>query len=80
MSTESEQIRKMAINNLLSADSFICITINGGNLDMASLTSPERLGIMVLEIMRRNPSFANSVNLAALGYAHEQLHHNTNSD
>jgi len=78
MNPESEEIRKTAINNLLNADSFVCVTIKDGSLNMANLTNPERLGIMLLEIMRSNPAFANSVNLAALAYAQEQLHHNTN--
>lgn len=78
MNPESEEIRKTALNDLLNAESFVCITVKDGGLNMASLTSPERLGIMLLEIMRQNEDFANSVNLAALAYAKERLHHNTN--
>ena len=80
MNPQSEEIRKTAINDLLNADSFVCITINDGKLNMATLINPERLGIMLLEIMRSNPAFANSVNLATLAYAREQLHHNANSN
>jgi len=80
MNPQNEEIRKKAINDLLNADSFICVTVKDNNLDMASLTNPERLGMMLLSIMRSNPAFANSVNLAALAYAQEKLHHNTNSN
>lgn len=78
MNPQSEEIRKKAINNLLNADSFICVTVNDNNLDMATLTSPERLGMMLLSIMRSSPSFANSINMAALAYAQEQIHYNAN--
>lgn len=78
MNPQNEEIRKQAINHLVNADSFVCITVTGDNVDMATVTSPERLGIMLLSLMRSDPSFASSVNLAALGYAQEQLHHNAN--
>lgn len=74
MSPENEQIRKDAITRLANADSFVCVTITEDKLDFMSVTNPERLGMMLLSIMRSNPAFANSVNLAALGYAREHLY------
>lgn len=73
MNPRSEEVRKTALNDLLNAESFVCITIKGNELNMATLTTPDRLGMMLMELMRRNPSLANSVNLAALAYAKERL-------
>ncbi len=77
---KKEEILKSAIDNLIHSDSFVCIAVKDGNLNMASLATPEMISTMLLAIMRQRPDIANSINLAALGYAQEQIHYIANKN
>lgn len=72
---KKEDILKGAINDLIHADTFLCISVKDGNLNMVSTAKPEVISMMMLAIMRQRPDIANSINLAALGYAQEKIHH-----
>lgn len=73
MENNNEQVRKSAMGQLLIADSFLCVTLKGGNLDIATLINAERLTQMLLAVMRNDPSFAESVYTAAFAHAKETL-------
>lgn len=69
----NEEVRKVAINNILDADGFIAISVKNSNLTIATTVSTEVLSTMILSMMRHNPDYANSVTMAALAYAQEQM-------
>lgn len=72
---QKENILKGAINDLIHADTFLCVSVKDGNLNMVSTAKPEIISTMLLAIMRQRPDIANAINLAALGYAQEQIHY-----
>lgn len=72
MSNE-ETARTNAIKNIAGAQSFFCITVNNGNLELSSCASLNTLGTMLLALSRANADLANAINYAALAYAHEKV-------
>lgn len=70
---EKELTRKEAINHLQGADSFICMTLKGNDLDVASVVNSNTLAMILLAVMRSRNEFADAVNYAALAYARENI-------
>lgn len=69
----TEQTKSDAICHIQEAQSFMCLTVRDGSLDVAMMANPNTIGMMLLAVMRNRPDFANAVNFAALAYARENI-------
>lgn len=73
MKNSNEQTKIQAIQHIQDAESYLCLTVREGTLDIAVSAKPNTLGMMLLAVMRTRPDFADAVNFAALAYAREKI-------